>query len=758
MGVRHISDYMIHKNIYKKANIPSKIALCIKSSIKKYPLQFSVVILFVLSIFQSIWFFKNGLYDFVDGGFSNYVALHLIYSQFFSWNSYNYTGLMNTMPSIIGLFFSFLQYLFVSLLGYIYGAEIFYGIIIFIGSISTFMLVKELLPKNDKLNIYLSFAAAILFSMFISQPNGISYETTGVFLPFTILFVYKLYLNLGATKKIRWKYLALSAIGFSALLSFGESSYAIQNATVIAVILLIIILALKQNRTRFALYSFEIIILAIITNASWIITTYLFTKAEYSNFFNQSSRWIIQNLDKQNIFSGLQLVNLNIYYNVYELLFFTIVMFSIFYIIKEKKKSSIFLIALISSLAVTLFYYLNFNPPFGIFFNFLINYFSELLVFRYSGSSLYYIIYLIYAVLFSVGSWYLLNRFSKERIIKYAITITIFTVIILHIYYYDYLSNTTNISINAIPNHVYKIANYINNASGNFNVAAIPAESPFDHQSIWYSGTDIYTYLVKHAVFTGGYNSQGELFFPITQSEYFNIARNMQNNIIENNTKTARALGMLGVKYIIVQGDTIHNGYESFNLSYLYNNLNKSKAFKYDVKYSNSSVYTNNYYVPFVYTAGLYNNTPNVPLQALFLYSNLSNVNTIIYTNTYSLGLNNITPTLTTTFKNPNIKFINENPTYISVNISNATTPFYLVLRNTYDNNWQAMYSNGSIIAATNHIMVNGYANAWYVNKKGNFKLILYYALQPLADISIAISVFGIILILIIAFNSTNVF
>ncbi len=732
--------------------------LYLKSSIERYPLRFYVLILFALSMFQSIWFFKNGLYDFVDGGFSNYVALHLIYAQFFSWSTYNYTGLMNTMPSIIGVFFSFLQYLFVLLFGYVYGAEIFYGIIISIGSISIFMLVKELLPKNSKLNIYISFIAAILFSMFISQPNGISYETTGVFLPFTLLFIYKLYLNLEEGKKVRWKYLALSAIGFSALLAFGGPSYAIQNVTVILIVLFIITLALNQNRARFILYSLEIVLLGIITNASWIITTYLFTKVEYGNFFNPVSRWIIQNIDKQTIFSGLQLVNLNIYYNVYELLFFIIAMFSIFYAIKEKGKSSILIIALISSFAATIFYYLNFSPPFGIFFNFLINYFSELLVFRYSGSSLYYIIYLIYAVLFSVGSWYLLNRFRKERIIRCTIVIAIFAVVILHIYYYDYVPNTTNISINTIPNHVYKIANYINNKSGNFNVAAIPAESPFDHQSSWYSGTDIYAYLIKHAVFTGGYNTQSELFFPITQNEYFNIARNLQNNILKNSTQMAKALGMLGIKYVIVQGDTIHNDYESFNLSYIYNNLNQSKAFKYDIKYSNSSVYTDNYYVPFVYAAGLYNNTPSAPMQAFFLYSNSSNTNAIVYTNISSNGSDNITPTLTTNFKNPNIKFINENPTYISVNISNATTPFYLVLRNTYDSNWQAMYQNGSIVTAANHIMVNGYANAWYVNKMGDFKLILYYKPQWIAYLSMAISAFGIMLTLIIALKSTNVF
>ena len=146
------------KNIQiRKKPIIYLIASNIVAFVRKDTIRLCIYLLLLLSIFQSIWFFKNGIYNSVDGGFDNYISLHIIYTQFFLWMQYNYTGLMNTIPSILGTFFSFIQYIFVTVLGYTYGAEIFYGIMIAIGSISIFMLLLEILPPRSERSIYLSF-------------------------------------------------------------------------------------------------------------------------------------------------------------------------------------------------------------------------------------------------------------------------------------------------------------------------------------------------------------------------------------------------------------------------------------------------------------------------------------------------------------------------------------------------------------------------------------------------------------------------
>ena len=88
----------------------------------------------------------------------------------------------------------------------------------------------------------------------------------------------------------------------------------------------------------------------------------------------------------------------------------------------------------------------------------------------------------------------------------------------------------------------------------------------------------------------------------------------------------------------------------------------------------------------------------------------------------------------------PDITFIENNPTQVTVHISNATTPFYLVFRETYDPHWAAFYSNGTEVNPRDHIAVNGFANAWYMNKTGNYTVTLYYTLQTDAWIAWGVS------------------
>ena len=80
----------------------------------------------------------------------------------------------------------------------------------------------------------------------------------------------------------------------------------------------------------------------------------------------------------------------------------------------------------------------------------------------------------------------------------------------------------------------------------------------------------------------------------------------------------------------------------------------------------------------------------------------------------------------------PNITYVIENPTLVRVTVSNANTPFYLIFRETYDGSWEAYYNNGTEVNPSNHIEVNGFENAWYINKGGNYTLNFYYTPQTL--------------------------
>ena len=83
--------------------------------------------------------------------------------------------------------------------------------------------------------------------------------------------------------------------------------------------------------------------------------------------------------------------------------------------------------------------------------------------------------------------------------------------------------------------------------------------------------------------------------------------------------------------------------------------------------------------------------------------------------------------------------------------MTNATTPFYLVFRETYGNDWKS-YINNKPIPNIDHITVNGFANAWYINKTGNYTITLYYTIQTYADITWVISFIALFITIAIGY------
>jgi hypothetical protein len=57
------------------------------------------------------------------------------------------------------------------------------------------------------------------------------------------------------------------------------------------------------------------------------------------------------------------------------------------------------------------------------------------------------------------------------------------------------------------------------------------------------------------------------------------------------------------------------------------------------------------------------------------------------------------------------------------VSVENATTPFYLVLSESFSPYWQASINNQPLP----HSKANSYANAWYISKPGNYYVKIQY-------------------------------
>lgn len=85
------------------------------------------------------------------------------------------------------------------------------------------------------------------------------------------------------------------------------------------------------------------------------------------------------------------------------------------------------------------------------------------------------------------------------------------------------------------------------------------------------------------------------------------------------------------------------------------------------------------------------------------------------------------------------------NSTKYRINVSGAATPFLLVFSELYDSNWKA-YLEGYPISDDKHFLLNGYANGWWINKTGDFDIILEFLPQRLLYWGSLVSIITIIL------------
>ena len=170
-----------------------------------------------------------------------------------------------------------------------------------------------------------------------------------------------------------------------------------------------------------------------------------------------------------------------------------------------------------------------------------------------------------------------------------------------------YVPNSVN-----LPSHVLLISNYINSQIGKYNVGLLPLPG-FWELSNYYDGIDVYTSLIINPVFTGGTSAQNEFFTVGSQQIYSTLGYILDNsNLNQSNINVSRAFGVLGIKYIVVQGNTINEvlgpySEAKFNLRRLYENLNASKGLILLKKYGNSSIFENINYLPLVYASNVYN-------------------------------------------------------------------------------------------------------------------------------------------------------
>lgn len=102
-----------------------------------------------------------------------------------------------------------------------------------------------------------------------------------------------------------------------------------------------------------------------------------------------------------------------------------------------------------------------------------------------------------------------------------------------------------------------------------------------------------------------------------------------------------------------------------------------------------------------------------------------------------------------TNFNPPKIIYSELNPTLYKVEVKNATSPYALVFTQNFDRKWQASI-DGVPIDSLYHFGANGYANAWYITREGDYTITLTYLPQESYDRMVVASVFSVIALIAI--------
>lgn len=213
-----------------------------------------------------------------------------MYSSLFAWQPSNYSGFPAITWGLFTYVFFSLQFALSLAFGVAAGGIVSTAVFIWIGAFGMLLLVSEF--SDDKAaSIFAGICSVVLFS-FIIGFHLTAFMGGTYLIPWVLLFCYGLY---SATENNDSIMLSLFGLTVAASLFIWASGigYLLQGMVFLVVLLSILLALCKRRRLKLFLYFLAAISIAILLNASWIVTTYTFVEAAGNQYFNTLSSAIL---------------------------------------------------------------------------------------------------------------------------------------------------------------------------------------------------------------------------------------------------------------------------------------------------------------------------------------------------------------------------------------------------------------------------------------------------------------------------------
>lgn len=247
----------------------------------------------------------------------------------------------------------------------------------------------------------------------------------------------------------------------------------------------------------------------------------------------------------------------------------------------------------------------------------------------------------------------------------------------------------------------------------------------YNFSGVPFSSGNPYPLIFSKPVITGS----GTEYIQSSNQELINrLHQLLQTNLTQNR----KFLGILGIKYLVLDKDLISgNVYDANALD-----LGQNENFVLVKEWNEVVLFNNTYAVQKVYAAdNLLDYTTLNDMHDVAENSDWNVLDRSVFLN--STSLKEITnKTLTTP---ENLVWQDKSPTNYEASAT-SKGPFVLVFLESYSSNWK-LYVNGGLLPEANHLEVNSFANGWLIDNPGNITIRIEYQTQNLLVISTIASV-----------------
>ncbi len=448
----------------------------------------------------------------------------------------------------------------------------------------------------------------------------------------------------------------------------------------------------------------------LLVHAWWIIPTTLFAKGQYS-FLLESSEYNLGSLrgvSRQfppsyviRLIHDMYFFSAKLYGEIYSSVLFKLISWIIpivsLFSISILKKTEHFKFYLFL-FAVSLFISLGSNFPTGPIFEWLFLKISYLQSLRNPFEKFGLVFMLAYAPFFSLGTYNLASELSRNFSYKknriFLLTIGTIVVLVSGVYVWPMWTGhfAGGFKINPwieVPEYYEEVDRWLSEKGADFRIIHVPLLPGDGVRYNWlnsYQGLEPSEYLFNYSSISRNVGVNKPFYnillerFDSFQSNVFGPDPDTSSSDFRGNT-LAEELAKLNIRYIVLHNDIDHK-----------------------LAGSKSSEETE---------------------QFLLEQEKIQKVKSFGKLDIYEVDI----PDSISSLYSPDIKivYIKKNPTEYLAKVKNAKEPFDIYFLNLFNDGWEA-YVDGKKL--DNHYKVFSYANAWNIDKRGNFDILIKYAPQ----------------------------